>query len=84
MILFGVWLAYQMAVRGLFRQVGLIFLATVAGFWLCYVMTRVQEAGDGVAYAILAMLIFMPAAGGLLIGLLTGAWRRYRDRQAHG
>lgn len=83
-ILFGVWLGYQLARRGMFRQLAVLFAAAAGGFWLCRVLAQRGEVWDGIGYVIVAMFIILPCAGGLLIGMLTGSLRRYRERQAHG
>jgi positive regulator of sigma E activity len=83
-ILFGVWLGYQLSRRGLFRQIAVLMACAAAGFWICRSLARTGEGWDGIGYVIVAMFVILPGAGGLFIGLVTGGWRRYRERLAHG
>ena len=83
-ILIGVSLGFTLARHARYRALGILFLVAGAGFWLCVELAEGQEEWAGIGYAIMALLVILPWAGGLVIGLVIGAVRRWREGRAHG
>lgn len=83
-IAIGVGLGYGLARRGRYGTIAVLFLAAVGIFLLCIERAEGLSGWDGIGYAIVALLVIIPAAGGLVIGLVIGAVRRWRRRRLHG
>ncbi|MFY9210303.1 MAG: hypothetical protein WAO69_04175 [Aestuariivita sp.] len=83
-IAIGYYLGYNLALRGRLRPIGILFLLAAAGFWLCIQLSESNQGMGGVGYQVVALMIIMPGAGGLFMGLVIGWVRRRRHLQSHG
>ena len=71
----GLGVGYGLAMKKMWRWIiGLAFL--LAGIFVyCYVAPKDGTGYNGIGYAIVAVLLVMPAAGGLGLGTLIGSLR---------
>ncbi|MCE8008915.1 hypothetical protein [Aestuariivita sp.] len=77
-------LGFKLARAGRYAPIGVLFLAAAFGFWLCLHLAQDMQGWDGIGYAIVALLIIVPIAGGAFIGLVMGWLRRRRALNIHG
>lgn len=77
-------LGYVLAWRGRFRALGLGFLFYAAAFFALVQLAARHEGEGYLRYAVIAMLVVIPAAGGTLMGMVFGLLRRRRERRAAG
>ena len=82
-IAIGFYLGYNLARRGRYRPAGILLLLAGGGFWLCMTLAQSAEGAGAAGYAVMALLIILPMAGGELMGLIFGALRRRRDARRH-
>lgn len=76
----GLYLGVNLAARQRYRALGLLLLLCAGGFWAStqFAQSGPMEGSTGVGAAIVAFLVILPAASGLLAGLVAGWLRRRR------
>lgn len=82
----GYYLGVNLSARQKYRPLGLIILVCAVGFWFSVQLAQGQaHAGTGgVGFAVVAFLVILPAAAGLLAGLAAGWLRRRRMSRNNG
>ncbi len=74
----GFYLSTNLAMRARIRPLGILFLASAAIFWACIQLGRGNTGWDGIGYTIVALLVIIPFAIGLIFGMIFGLLRRRR------
>lgn len=74
-VVFGLFAGLQLTRARKWRVLGLCFLAGVVVFALSIYSGQQKQGWDGIGYVIVAILVVLPAMGGLIIGAGISALR---------
>ena len=79
----GFYMSSNLALRGHLRKVGFLFLGAAVVFWASIQLGQGNTGWDGVVYVIVALLVVVPAAIGLVFGTIFGLLRRRKLQAGH-